>query len=356
MVKTYHFIIGTKAQLVKMAPVIRAFMEQDVPFKLVFTGQHQETMDELLASFRLPTPDIIIYDVGERDSTFKLLHWLIYSTRSILKTKQLFKSSAGFIVHGDTLSTLMGAIWAKLLKVKVIHIEAGLRSFNLLKPFPEEIVRILVSKLTNVSFAPNTWSFNNLKRIKSEKHNTQYNTIIDSLRYALNTKEDTANTSPYLVVSMHRVENIMSNEKFEFLMNQLVQNAYKVNLKFVLHPVTKKKLLSTGWNKKLEDAGVECINRMSYVNFVNLLVNSKGLLTDGGSNQEEAALMGLPCIILRAETERTEGLDSGITIAHYSEQAITAFVETVSAQTWQLKQLPTHSPSQQIAETLRRAT
>jgi len=355
MVNTYHFIIGTKAQLVKMAPVIRAFTEQNVPYKLVFTGQHQETMDELLTSFGLSAPDIIIYNVGERDSTFKLLHWLVYSTRSIFKTKRLYKTSAGFIVHGDTLSTLMGAVWAKLLKVKVIHIEAGLRSFNMFKPFPEEIVRLIVSKLTNISFAPNKWSFDNLKRVKSEKYNTQYNTIIDSLRYALNVKDNTTSTEPYLVVSMHRVENIMSSEKFEFLMNQLINNASTVKLKFVLHPVTKKKLLSTGWDKRLIDSGVECINRMSYVDFVKLLVNSRGLLTDGGSNQEEAALMGLPCIILRAETERTEGLDSGITIAHYSEEAISNFIETVSAQSWELKTLPEHSPSQQIAKTLKQA-
>ena len=134
---------------------------------------------------------------------------------------------------------------------------------------------------------------------------------------------------------------------------QNIINAKKhINVKLVLHPVTRKKIVDTGWQEKLIASGIELIPRMTYVKFMQLLAQSNGLITDGGSNQEEAALIGLPCLLLRKHTERTEGLDSNVVLSKFDINIIEGFLSDVAKQKWSQKELPMESPSNLIANTL----
>lgn len=354
----YHIIIGTKAQLVKMAPVMLAMDKYKVAYTFVLTGQHQETMSDLISSFSLKTPDLILFKRHESDTPAKLLKWLFLCSKSAWKSRGQFKNSKGFIVHGDTLSTLWAAVFARLLKVKVIHIEAGLRSYDNFDPFPEELIRIAVTKLSHVLFAGGEWAKGNLTSHSNKLiMDTKFNTILDSLRFSLSSCEQITypknQGSNFIVVSIHRTENILSKKQFLKIMRYISASAEVIKIKMVLHPITRRRLKETQWYNILEKKGVELIPRMNYMEFMQLLNNSSGLITDGGSNQEEAALLGLPCLLMRKNTERKEGLDSNIVLSKLDNQVIKNFVYQTKQNSWKKKSLPNCSPSDIIAQSLK---
>lgn len=356
MTQSYHVIIGTKAQLVKMAPVMLALDKHNVNYQFILTGQHQETISDLISSFSLKAPDIVLYRKSESDSPTKLIKWLFSSSSAAFKMRKQLKKSRGFIVHGDTLSTLWGALFARLLGVKSIHIEAGLRSFNNFNPFPEELIRVWVTKLSQLLFAGGLWAQNNIKASANKSViNTDFNTILDSLKFALQENNDkcpTTSEHKFIVASIHRAENILSKVQFEKIMQFIILASSKIKIKMVLHPVTRKKLKDTGWYTNIEKHGIELIPRMNYVKFMQLLNQSSGLITDGGSNQEEAALIGLPCLLMREHTERTDGLNSTIILSKFDGEIIDSFINNAVNTQWQQKDLPNFSPSEVISKTL----
>ena len=147
-----HIIIGTKAQLIKMAPVMKLLEQQGIEYNYISTGQHRETMDDILANFGIKLPDQITYTGKDITSVIQMFTW---SVRNIVHTLQnkhaIFRNDTNGIVlvHGDTFSTLLGALMGKIAGLKVGHIESGLRSFNLFHPFTEEITRILTFRLSD---------------------------------------------------------------------------------------------------------------------------------------------------------------------------------------------------------------
>ncbi|RLA39867.1 MAG: hypothetical protein DRR42_26695 [Gammaproteobacteria bacterium] len=345
-------LIGTKAQLVKMAPVIQELMRQNLDFKFVLTGQHAETMFDLIDSFELRQPDDFIIQPKETDTKVKVSSWFFRALLEARK-KDYFNKSSIVLVHGDTLSTLLGAIIGRLKGSKVAHIEAGLRSFNLFHPFPEEITRLLVSRLAHYFFCPDDWSANNLKR-KKHVYNTRSNTILDAYRFALqNHDQQVSDQQSYAVASIHRFENINNDERFNFIMEQIAQASEKINIKFVLHPVTKNKINSSSWRTKLEQLpGVILTRRMTYIDFTHLLLNARFLISDGGSNQEEASIMGIPCLLMREATERQDGLKDNIVLSKYQPEVIQKFVSDNYDDQWERRALPETYPSRSIINTL----
>lgn len=345
-------LIGTKAQLVKMAPVIQELMKRCLDFKFVLTGQHAETMFDLIESFELRQPDDFIIKPEETDTKVKVGSWFFRALIEARK-KNYFSKANIILVHGDTLSTLLGAIVGRLKGSKVAHIEAGLRSFKLFHPFPEEITRLVVSKLAHYFFCPDDWSANNLKH-KKHVYNTGANTILDSYRFALQKhhQQDTRQET-YAVASIHRFENINTNERFNFIMQQIVRASEQVRIKFVLHPVTKNKINFGPWKEKLENLpGIILTERMTYVDFTHLLLGARFLITDGGSNQEEASIMGIPCLLMREATERRDGLEDNIVLSKYQAGVIKRFVNEHSDSRWEIKTLPEIYPSHSIIDTL----
>lgn len=326
-------LVGTKAQLVKMAPVIRAMEEERAPFLFVLTGQHAETMDDLISAFGIRAPDDYLVKSDEADTAPKLLGWL-FRAWSAARTKGYFNSEASqkaktIVVHGDTFSTLLGAVLGKRFGIKVVHVEAGLRSFNVLHPFPEELVRIIVSRWSQVHFAPDSWAMKNLRKsgAQGEIINTDANTLMDSLRFAVSKETEIDESKDYAVVSLHRVENLSKKARFDFIMRQVESMSEKCLLKFVMHPVTRKKLQKSGWRERFErNANIELVERMDYVRFTALLSKARFLVTDGGSNQEEASYLGLPCLLMRRFTERQEGLGGNVVLSRYDVGVIGKFV------------------------------
>jgi UDP-N-acetylglucosamine 2-epimerase (non-hydrolysing) len=229
-----YCIIGTRAQLIKMAPIIASIEEKGWPLSVIHTGQHMISMDDLRNDFSLQTPWIYLIQKTEAKTVLSSLKWLVNILYLIaFKAKTLIpnadKEKDIVLVHGDTFSTVIGALLGKLSGASVGHVESGLRSFNLWNPFPEEINRLITFSLSNKAYCPGQWAVNNLKKYKHlELINTHQNTLIDSLNIAVKQiKKESTPSKTYGVVSIHRFENIYNKERIQFIIDT-VHEASKI--------------------------------------------------------------------------------------------------------------------------------
>jgi UDP-N-acetylglucosamine 2-epimerase (non-hydrolysing) len=360
-----HFIVGTRAQLIKIAPVMKEFERAGAPYNFIFIAQHKETMTEMLDDFGLKQPDYTVGNIGS-DISHPLLmaRWLGTLIGQITTAgKAAFRGDRTGIavVHGDALPALVGALWAKMNGLRVAHVEAGLRSFNYLNPFPEELIRVLLwkFKLADLCFCPNDWAVNNLSQYSMIKVDTHHNTLLDSLRIATaatpsGRSGDSGLPKEYGVVSLHRTETLMSKSGLESAIVAVENIAEKIPLVFVLHPSTRKTLESQRLLARLkENPNLRIYPRLNYFAFMELLKNSQFLISDGGSNQEECYYLGHPCLLLRATTERVEGLGENALISNFDERLVSEFVENYR----NYRRPPVHlpeSPSEIIFEHLRK--
>lgn len=314
------------------------FDKKNIDYTIIASGQNDITSSELLR-FVKKRPEIILSNKRIHQSAVGLFVWFIKTALKGISIvgKLPEKKKSVMIVHGDTVSTVMGAFLAKLFGMKVAHVEAGLRSFNFFHPFPEEIDRVLVSHMTDVHFCPNEWAINNIKNRGGIKVNTENNTLIDSLAIALNQKVDSQlindiKKNKYFIFILHRQENLMNKELVVSLMDKLSKITEKIHCVFVLHEPTKKVLRDMDLLKSLEDnKNITLLSRLSYIEFMHVLSASEYIITDGGSNQEESYFMGKPCLILRKKTERIEGLGKNVEISNLDVQIINRFISNYSS-------------------------
>lgn len=330
----FIFIIGTRAQLIKMAPIIYEFENDNINFKLIMTGQHKETIQELLDEFEINTRPEYIYK-GEEISGIASMFWwfpLVLAKLLINRKHYLeYKNDRHIIVHGDTFSTLIGAIFGVLTGSKVHHVESGLRSNNIFHPFPEELTRRICFRLTDVAYCPGEWAYDNMKKFKLERINTLENTLLDAVRLGVNKKLSGTNyVNPYCVASIHRFENIFFVKRFEWIINTLEEISNEYQIVFVLHPATKKQLKRYGFEKRLiQNDRISLVPRMTYLPFLQLMNNSSFVITDGGSNQEELYYLGKPTLIFRKATERLEGLNENAVLSNYDQKTVNNFIGNI---------------------------
>lgn len=351
-------LIGTKAQFIKTAPVLLEMDALGLPYRLVYTGQHSETFDLLEAAFGTRKPDEVLVPDFEAATHGRFLTWILRYWKAVFSRVRsgAWKGTRIGLVHGDTVSTLFGAMTVRLVGGMVGHIEAGLRSPRLLEPFPEEIVRRLVSRLSRMHFVPDEPAAHNLAKTKGTLVRTEGNTLMDALRMSLSKARaagDVCGKGGYGVVSMHRSENLASRATLDRLLDAFIDAAQTVPLRFVLHPVTREKLASNGWLARLQQVpNLTLQERMDYPDFVRLLLDAKFLMTDGGSNQEEAAMMGLPTLLLRRATERPDGIGGVVELSDLDPARIREFVVRRSSQEWRLSTLGDTSPSRVLVNAL----
>jgi UDP-N-acetylglucosamine 2-epimerase (non-hydrolysing) len=320
--KKFYFFIGTTAELIKLAPVIKELKQKQIPFKIIASGQGKLLFGELSKYLGNLKADIVFAGKTKRSSVLNFIFWAIKTFFNSLfvfrkEFKGLGKKNLHFIVHGDTISSLVGALATKIskfgAKVKLVHIESGLRSFNFFEPFPEEITRYVISKVSDVHFCPNEWALKNLKNAKGIKINTHQNTLIESYFFYKEMKKKVVSnkiSQKYFVLIIHRQEHVIFNKEKTINLIKFILENKPVGMKCILiahHPT---------WNVinrlNIINKDVIMLNRLAYIEFMSLLENSEFVLTDGGSNQEELFYMGKPTLVLRSHTERIEGLGKNI--------------------------------------------
>jgi UDP-N-acetylglucosamine 2-epimerase (non-hydrolysing) len=353
------FLIGTKAQYIKMAPVVRTTAARGLPFRLVLTGQHNETFEELRNNFELPPADLVLVGGGEAKDrrSFARWAWQALAAAKGQSAEEIWRQASVIVVHGDTASTLLGAYIGRRNRRPVAHVEAGLRSFNLLHPFPEEAIRILVSRVASLHLCPDATAERNLQRVKGERLVTGGNSLKDAVRLALAAQQKLQPRAArsYVVFSMHRQENLFNRSRLVSALRILRKLTEIADVRFVLHPVTRKRLEQLGLMRGLEQqAGLELVPRMDFFRFIGLIGGAALVVTDGGSNQEECAMLNIPCVLLRQATERPDGLDGEVLLGDLDEDRIIEFAMHHGQSERTLGLADSHSPSAVIVDRLAR--
>lgn len=353
-----HVFIGTKAQLIKMAPIMVELQNRNIAYNFIFSGQHQATVDNIREEFAIKVPDVTLYTGRDITGIMQMLFWsLRICAYSLRHRKRIWMNDKNGIVlnHGDTFSTLLGTLLARIAGHRSAHVESGLRSFKLFSPFPEEITRILTFRLSNIHFAPGDWALSNLQKHKGLKVNTRYNTLLDALAIS----EQAIDCAPvdlpegrFALVSLHRFENIFSRHKLAKIVDVLSQVSTEIPLLFILHKPTAKKLEQFGLRTILEQsANIELRPRYSYFQFMKLTKAATAVITDGGSNQEECFYLGKPCLIMREATERQEGIGHNAALVGYDIDTIKDVLRRLPEQT-PVSDSSGISPSRIIVDTL----
>jgi UDP-N-acetylglucosamine 2-epimerase (non-hydrolysing) len=325
--------IGTRPEAIKMAPVYLALRDAGgMSVEVCLTAQHRELLDKVIALFGLP----IHYDLNVMRSDQD-----IYSiTASVLSgMRDTLRASRPnlLLVHGDTTTTFAASLAAYYEKVLVGHVEAGLRSFDKLRPFPEEINRRLADQLSDFFYAPTASARENLRRegFDDSRILITGNTVVDALLEVASRSHTFADPlldrlgreRRLIVVTAHRRESF--GDAFREMciaMREIVEANPDVELVFPVHPNPN---VRSAVAATLEGADrVFLTAPQDYFEFVHLMKKSYLILTDSGGIQEEAPALGKPVVVMREVTERTEGVDAGTAIlAGTSRTAIRGAVQ-----------------------------
>lgn len=311
-----HFFIGTKAQFIKMAPLMVEMRRRGIPYRYVDSGQHAEITHSLRHVFDLPQPDVNLRDASsDIVSIPAALGWYFkhlgscYFNRRRLR-EQVFPGGGVCLIHGDTLSTLLGMQMARAAGLKVAHVEAGLRSHSIWEPFPEELIRIRCMKKADVLFAPSDEAMRNLAamNLRGLAVRVPGNTVVDALRLMDTRKLDVEMPSqPFALATCHRLETIRNRDRLRQVVELLNSTVERWPVVFVTHKPTYRYLERFDLQGKI-DPRIDCRGMQDYATFVALLKQAKLVLTDGGSIQEECNYLKKPCLVLRAVTERPDGI------------------------------------------------
>jgi len=328
----FYVVIGTRAQLVKMAPLMALMQKEGLEYEFVYTAQHRETIYQILQNFKVKEPDRTLYLKSEANTITKFLGWGCAMLLKAFNPTKVFPEKGIVLTHGDTVTTAWAAIVAKLAGCKVFYVEAGLRTHRILHPFPEELMRVITSRFSDVYFCQDELAIKNLKKFKGEKINTGSNTVYDSVVHAINS--DVAveiPNEPYVVVSIHRFQTIYTRKLEDIVIPLLEEVAQKgFTLLFVLHPSTREVLKRNNLKlyKRLDNnKKIILKERYPYFEFLKLLNKSEFVITDGGSNQEELSYLGKPTLLFTTRTSRIEGLGENAILSNFDPKITMEFVE-----------------------------
>lgn len=327
---------------------------------VLMTGQHQETMQDLLDEFGVKSAQVTATFAKEHATVLSLISWLPAAYSGIkkqLKTLNSDPKCLNILVHGDTLSTVLGALVGRQIGGCVVHLESGLTSKKVFDPFPEELSRRIVFRLSNIAMCPNPETTQHMrsKHPKCHSIDTGGNTILDSIRLTGISRPALDTGTSYIVASLHRFQNIYNMGRLAGLV-KLLENVAETHLVyFVLHPATRKRLTKTGMLERLEvHTGIILLPRLGYTDFLRLAAESACVLTDGGSNQEELAAIGVPTIVMRQATERSDGLGKNAIIEGELSNGVLSYIEQKEYQALEISKNyeQAKSPSAQIVNYL----
>lgn len=326
-----YFVLGTRAQFIKVAPVMRAMCDQGMTYTLLYTAQHRENIQEILDVYELPPPDIILYGKREANTRGAFFLWffsILY--KAIFQAPNYIPRPGILLTHGDTFTAWLAALMGKRAGCTVGHIESGCRSFNIFSPFPEEISRLITFQLSDIYFCADEWAVNNLRGYKGMKINMGANTMLDGVRYALQNPSSSHfdfEDRPFALVSIHRFENIFTSRFTDVILPLLRTIAIKHHLVFVLHPATRERLQSLELLEELNSSLNFTLHaRFDFIEWIKLCGKAEFVITDGGSNQEELSYLGVPTLLFRNETERREGLGENVILSSFDNDVINSFV------------------------------
>lgn len=306
-------VFGTRPEAIKMCPLVNELKGRNTIETLVcVTGQHRQMLDQVLEVFRV-SPDYDLSIMKERQTLFDVTGGILMGMKDILEQEK----PDIVLVHGDTSTTFATALACFYLQIPVGHVEAGLRTYNLKSPYPEEFNRQAVSLVSEYNFAPTKLSYDNLIK-EGKKPDSVFvtgNTAIDALKTTVkenyeNEHLEWAKGSKLILLTAHRRENIGQPMKHMFRAIRRVMDEHSdVRAIYPIHmnPVVRE----IADNILGGDERIRIIEPLDVIDFHNFMSRSYLILTDSGGIQEEAPALGKPVLVMRDTTERPEGIVAG---------------------------------------------
>ncbi len=322
-------VVGARPNFMKVAPIHRAIQEYNeklssqnsevqksgnpIIHKICHTGQHyDEKMSKIFfEDLELPKPDYYL-GVGSGSHAEQTAKVMIEFEKVLLDEKPDY-----VLVVGDVNSTIACSLTAKKLHIKVIHVEAGLRSFDM--EMPEEVNRVLTDRISDLLFVTEQSGFNNLRNegVSDEKIYFVGNVMIDSVKHYLPKTENSKilekyslQKQKYVLVTLHRPSNVDEKNQLEKLFKLLNRIAEERKVIFPIHPRTRKNLERFNLNETISK-NIILTEPIGYIDFLTLTKNAELILTDSGGIQEESTYLGVQCITLRTSTERPATVEVG---------------------------------------------
>lgn len=296
-----NFLLGTKAQFIKTIPVINESIKSGYDVNLYDLNQHAKTTKYLLEKINTNFTYIALSkNEDDLGTYFDLLKWFsLIISRYVIFRKIKFNDEI-CIVHGDTLSTLLGALIVKRGKGKLVLLEAGHAVPGVFKHFPESIIRITVAKLSNVLITNGKDQVKQLNKwnVNGTIFEISTNSILESFKEVNLLDKKFSNK---VTVAIHRNENLNNKRRMELLVKTITDISNEFDVTWYLHIPTKNKLKKYNLYKNLSKSNIKLKELVQYDYFINELHNSEFVITDGGSVVEECQLLGVPTLVWREE-------------------------------------------------------
>ncbi|NHM06448.1 UDP-N-acetylglucosamine 2-epimerase (non-hydrolyzing) [Flavobacterium sp. CYK-4] len=339
--KKITLIAGARPNFIKIAPIVHALKKSGkIAYRLVHTGQHfdEKMSHTFFTQLHIPEPDVNLNCGGgsQAEQTAAIM---------VAFEKELLANPTDLVlVVGDVTSTMACSIVAKKLNIKVAHVEAGIRSYDM--AMPEEINRLVTDAITDYFFTTTTWASENLKKagVFDDQIFFVGNVMIDTL---LSKREQFVqpgfwndfNLEPkkYFVLTLHRPANVDSAENLLVLLKEITSNVNGLPVLFPIHPRTAKVLMESHFTSN----NLRIIEPLGYLEFNYLVENALCVITDSGGITEETTVMGIPCMTLRDNTERPETIELGTNeLLGTNPQAIAPALKTLFDQQWKKGSIP----------------
>ena len=311
--KKVMLVFGTRPEAIKMCPLVKELKtRKNLETKVCVTGQHREMLHQVLNVFDV-VPDYDLDIMKDKQTLFDVTVNILEKIKAVMEKEK----PDVVLVHGDTSTTFVTALACFYLHIPIGHVEAGLRTYNLESPWPEEFNRQAVSIISKFNFAPTELSAENLIREGKDKSTIFItgNTAIDALKTTVRDDYDNehlewANDSKLIMLTAHRRENLGEPMRNMFKAIKRIVDEHK-DVK-VIYPIHMNPVVRETANEILGDNDrIRIIEPLEVVDFHNFLAKSYMILTDSGGIQEEAPSLGKPVLVMRDTTERPEGIKAG---------------------------------------------
>jgi UDP-N-acetylglucosamine 2-epimerase (non-hydrolysing) len=331
-------VYGTTGELIKLAPVLSRLRDMEAPTMTLCTGQQVEQIPAMLDEFGLSQPDLwLSRGHGGRDleRPAGVPPWLARIVSTFARRRRELRARLTspreeplVLIHGDTLTTVVGALLGRILHIPVAHVEGGMRSGDWRNPFPEELDRLIAARLARTHFAPGARAVANLRamQVRGEIVDTGANTIGDTIKMVPSTAIDLElPQEPFGLASLHRSELLMRPSVLRATIGCLREASRSRPILFVDHPVTAAAIAAHDLDSMFDER-LRRIPRQRYFKFIALLKASIFLLTDSGGSQQECAQLGHPCLVHRTVTEHEDGMGGSVVLSHMDLDVVSAFL------------------------------
>ena len=312
----------------KAAPLCRAFKSRGIPYEIIHSGQHYDfNMKDIFLN------ELEMYNVSHMDvprgNVIQNMQKIIRQTKDILRSQ--FNDIEAVVVFGDVATSCAVALATNMVGVPLMHVEAGLRSFDV--AMPEELNRITIDHLSTLLFAPSKNAVDNLEEegITDGVHMVG-NIMIDSLINSIEKiGEGTPFDYPYILATFHRPENVDNEKQLTKICKQLNILSTHAKVIFPAHPRTRQKIEEYGLEEHLSN--VRVVSSVGYFAFMRMMVHAKAVLTDSGGIQEETTYLNVPCFTVRKNTERPITIEQGTNHLIDADSIVSSFLSMKDRET-----------------------